>query len=128
MEKREESILDAPPDEKADPDRRGMLPGVSGDRTPPRVVFDSQRAIRRARIRAVSIDVSQLLLLVAVDILFVRYHGTHVPFATRHLSVIILVVTNVVMVAYLILARALPRWRARRIAATWSADERSKFF
>ena len=109
-------------------DRRDILPGVTERRTPPAVVFDSQSAIRRARMRAILTDATQIVLLLAVDYLFVHFPSTHVPFANRHNSVRILVATNIVMLAYLAISRSWPRWRARRIANTWAAEERKRFF
>ncbi|MEO8034422.1 MAG: hypothetical protein ABI837_08305 [Acidobacteriota bacterium] len=91
-------------------------------------MFDSQRAIRSARLRAILVDASQILLLIAVDYLFVHFPHTHVPFANRHDSVRILVAINIVMLAYLAISRSWPRWRARRIANTWAAEERKRFF
>jgi hypothetical protein len=32
------------------------------------------------------------------------------------------------LVGYVWLARALPRWTARRVASTWSLAERTRFF
>jgi hypothetical protein len=50
-----------------------------------------------------------------------------VPFVDRHESVLILVAANAVLIAYVLLARVFPRWRARRVASTWSSTERSRF-
>jgi hypothetical protein len=35
---------------------------------------------------------------------------------------------NVMLIAYLWLARSIPRWTARRVATTWSLAERTRFF
>jgi hypothetical protein len=109
------------------PARRELLPGVSHAESPPHVVFHSRAVVVRARRRALLRDVLDLALLVAVDVLFVRYSHTHVPFLDRHDSLTILLFLNAALIAYVWFARALPRWRARRVAATWNADERGWF-
>jgi hypothetical protein len=108
-------------------DREALLPGVSAAGFPPRVVFDSHAAMRRARLRAALVDSAQLALVAGVDWLFLHFPHTHVPFFDRAHSLQILTLLNVLMVAYLALARTLPRWRAKRVAVTWNAAERSRF-
>lgn len=104
-----------------------LLPGVTTTRVPPAVVFDSRDAIRRARRRRVMRDVLDVALLLAVDALFFRWPSTHVPFLDRQESLLVLAVLNVAVVAYVWLARVLPAWSARRVAATWSTAERTRF-
>lgn len=104
-----------------------LLPGVTRTQVPPAVVFDSRDAIRRARRRRVLRDVIDIVLLVAVDALFVRWPSTHVPFLDRQDSLFLLAALNVAVLGYLWLARVLPAWSARRVAATWSAAERTRF-
>jgi hypothetical protein len=104
-----------------------LLPGVSDDRCPPAVVADSRTAIRRARMRAVVVDLMQIALMAMVDYFVVHYPRTHVPFASRHDSLLMVAAANALMVAYLCLARLMPRWRARRMAGTWQPSERSRF-
>jgi hypothetical protein len=107
---------------------KDLLPGVSPTQVPPAVVFDSRNAIRRARRRRVYRDLVDVLLLIAVDTLFVRWPSTHVPFLDRQNSLLLLAALNVAVVGYLCLARVIPAWSARRVAATWSAAERTRFF
>lgn len=109
------------------PQRRPLLPGVSPDAPRPPVNFESKRVVRRARMRAILRDTFDLALLIAVDWLFIRWPRAHVPFVDRHESVLILVAANAVLIAYVLLARVFPRWRARRVASTWSSTERSRF-
>ena len=104
-----------------------LLPGVSTSDCPPRVVCDAHDAIRRARRRAWIRDGVQISLLLAVDYLFVHWPESRMPFLTRHTSLECLRGVNLGIVAHLWLARALPKWSARRIAATWSRPEREKF-
>jgi len=50
-----------------------------------------------------------------------------VPGFERADSLLVLFIVNAVMIANVWFARALPRWRARRVATTWCATERSRF-
>ena len=107
--------------------RPTLLPGVVDADCPPVVVTETRIAIIRARRRAALHDALHLVLLSAVDYLFLHFPSTHVPSLDRHDSLLLLGAVNGAMVAYLWLARAMPRWTARRIATTWSAAERSRF-
>ena len=104
-----------------------LLPGVTEADCPPRVACDAHEAIRRARRRALAFHAGQLALLAGVDWLFFRWMNARVPFLGRHESLVLLRAINVAALADLWLLRALPRWTARRIAATWSRSEREKF-
>jgi hypothetical protein len=106
---------------------RQLLPGVKHAESPPHVVFQSRSVVVRARRRALLRDVADLMLLIAVDVLFVRFPQTHVPLLDRRNSLWLLLALNATLIAYVWFARALPRWRARRVAATWTADERGWF-
>lgn len=106
-----------------------LLPGINPDDTcPPVAVFDSHRAIARARRRAAFRDAAQLLLLVSVDWFFVRWPYAHVPTFDRAHSLLIVALLNVVVATHVIVSRALPRWTAQRIARTWALSERARFF
>ncbi|HUP62766.1 MAG TPA: hypothetical protein VNA69_20365 [Thermoanaerobaculia bacterium] len=107
--------------------RRTLLPGVTADSCPPAVACDAHSAIRGARRRAIVRDVAQVVLLVAVDYLFIRWPESHVPLLTRAHSLAVLQVLNALVVADVWLTRALPMWWARRIASTWCRSEREKF-
>jgi hypothetical protein len=110
------------------PVRRILLPGVSDAGAPPPVVIDSRIVVARARRFAVVRDVVDLLLLVCVDGLFLRWPHAHIPFLGRHDSLLIVVGLNTMLIGYLWLARAMPRWTARRVATTWCLAERARFF
>jgi len=107
--------------------RDPLLPGVTVTDCPPVAVCDAHRAIRGARRKAVLYDVAQLLLLAGVDWLFVRWPSAHVPMLDRHDSLLVVAAMNALMAGYIWLARAFPRWSARRVAATWSPSERARF-
>jgi len=72
-------------------------------------------------------DVFDLLLLAGVDALFIRWSHAHIPMLDRAATMLVLAIANIALISYLWTVRALPRWRARKLASTWSAAERSKF-
>jgi hypothetical protein len=104
-----------------------LLPGVSTTSCPPRVACDAHAAIRAARRRAWIRDGLQFSLLLAVDYLFVYWPDSRMPFMERSTSLAFLRGVNIALVGHLWLARALPKWWAKRIATTWSRAEREKF-
>ena len=109
------------------PARHSLLPGVLDVHTAPAVVFQSRRVVARARRRAAFRDMFDLLLLAGVDGLFLRWPRAHVPALDRAHSLLLLAAVNALLVVYVWLARALPRWTARRVATTWCIAERSRF-
>ncbi|HEV2721198.1 MAG TPA: hypothetical protein VG323_14340 [Thermoanaerobaculia bacterium] len=109
------------------PVRRSLLPGVRDAGTPPAVVIDSRAVVARARRRAAVRDVLDLVLLLCVDGLFLGWPRAHVPLLDRHDSLLALLALNSAMITYLWLSRAFPRWRARRVAATWCPAERARY-
>jgi hypothetical protein len=104
-----------------------LLPGITSDSCPPVVVCDAHAAMRKARRRALWRDAVQVALLLGVDALFIRWPESRLPFAGRAQSLMLLSFMNVAIGAHVWLARTLPRWRARLVAATWSRSERDKF-
>lgn len=103
-----------------------LLPGVSEEIPPPVIIYESLPVVRRARRRALARDVFDLLLLIAVDALFIRWPEARVPMLDRLQSLQLLVAVNVILLGYLWACRAFPRWRARRVAATWDTTERER--
>jgi len=106
---------------------RELLPGVTDASCPPPVVCDAHAALRRARNRAYVRDAITLSLFIAADALFIHWPEARLPFANRGQSLTLLWAMNALLLTDLWLVRALPRWWARRIAATWSRSEREKF-
>lgn len=104
-----------------------LLPGVAPSDCPPVVVCDAHATIRRARTRAVVRDFLQITLVLAVDYLFVYWPSSRFPFLDRGQSLMFLRGVNILIVGEMWLARALPKWWARRIAGTWSRSERARF-
>ena len=108
-------------------DNRNLLPGVTTGGYEPKVRCDSRPIIVRARRLTMLREAAQLLLVVAVDWLFVRWPLSHVPVLDRHESVLLVVLFNAIVLAHVIVSKQLPQWSAKRIAATWSAAERRRF-
>ncbi len=106
---------------------RELLPGVTTVSCPPAVVCDAHKEIRSARRRAFARDAIQIVLLASVDYLFVHWPESRLPFLDRGQSLAMLRAGNALLLADLWLARALPKWNARRIAATWCRSEQAKF-
>jgi hypothetical protein len=104
-----------------------LLPGVVADSCGPKVICDSRPVVRRARRLAFFRDLSQLLIVAAVDGLFVRWPLSHVPLIDRHDSLLLVAAFNALVAFHLIISRKLPQWSARRIASTWCAAERNRF-
>ena len=107
---------------------KDLLPGVRPDACPPRVVVTTRRDITRARLRATAQDVAQLFMLTGVDYFFVAHESVHVPLMSRADSFMVLAGLNAAVLTHIILSRVLPKWSARRIAATWCLRERARFF
>jgi len=103
-----------------------LLPGVTTGGVGPMVVCDSRRVIARARRVAFARDAAQIVLLASVDWLFSNWPSTRIPLLSRIDSLVVLGIVNAALIAHLWLARALPRWSTRRIAATWCAHERAR--
>jgi hypothetical protein len=104
-----------------------LLPGVTTTACPPRVACDAHAAIRRARRRALLRDTMLIVLIAAIDYLFMHWPESRMPFLDRQASLTFLRWVNAGVVADLWLMRALPKWWARRIAGTWCRAERDRF-
>ena len=107
--------------------RPNLLPGVSESGAPPEVLCESRRIIASARRRAAFRDTFDLFLLAAVDSLFLRWPHAHVPSLDRDQTALIIAAVNALVITYMWSARAFPRWRARRVASTWSVTEQNRF-
>jgi hypothetical protein len=104
-----------------------LLPGVTTESSPPRVVCDARAAMRKARRRAIFRDAMLIALVASIDYLFMHWPESRMPFLDRAASLTFLRWVNVLVVADLWLMRALPKWRARRVADTWCRAERERF-
>ena len=105
-----------------------MLPGVTAEECPPVVVANSADVIAAARRRAIFRDLANVMLLAAVDYVFLNWPLTHIPALDRNGSMLFLAALNGVVATHMIMSRLAPKWAARRIASTWCLRERSRFF
>ena len=108
--------------------RPDLLPGVLTDSCPPAVVVDSRQTVLQARRRALVRDVSNLVLLAAVDYVSLRWPAVHIPLVNREQSMMLVALLNATVVTHIVMTRIAARLAARRIAATWSLRERARFF
>lgn len=109
------------------PKNHQLLPGVRQTAVPPANTIPNLGSIvEQARSQHLVRDVVDVLLLLLVDTLFLAWPTSHIPFLSRQDSGLVLVAAHVGLLAHFVLTRTLPRYRARRIAATWSNTERSK--
>lgn len=107
---------------------RQLLPGTRGpELTPPRGRWRSVDEVKAARRRADLRDLADVVVFLAVDVLYVAWPSTHIPFLTRDDTSLILAAVHILFAAWLTASRVVPRWRAHRIADTWSDRERRRF-
>lgn len=110
-----------------DPGSVVRTPGTAGPRsTPPSARYDAAGEIRRARTRADLSDFLDLSILLAVNLMFKIWATAHIPFLSRDASMAILLTANALYVVDWLVTRFVPQWRARRIASTWSQEERAR--
>lgn len=111
----------------AEPGTVERIPGAGGPETAPRNVrVDANKVIRSARLRADLSDLLDLSILLGINLMFMLWETAHVPFLSRDASMAILLSANALYVADWLATRYVPQWRARRVASTWSRDERTR--
>ncbi len=104
-----------------------LVPGAGGPETaPPSVRINAGNVIRSARLRADLSDLFDLSILLAINLMFMAWDTAHIPFVSRDASMAILLSANALYVVDWLVTRYVPQWRARRVASTWSQDERSR--
>lgn len=104
-----------------------LIPGVQPPRRPPVDRDALEREMARHRRRAAVEDLLDCAVLIVVDLLFLLWPEAKVPFLDRDATLALLLFANVLTVAGYVRSRILPVWKARRIAATWSAAEQARF-
>jgi hypothetical protein len=104
-----------------------LIPGVEGPRVPRVDARQLAAEHARARRRAAVEDLLDCAVLIVVNLVFLLWSEAKVPFLDRDATLILLLLANLLTVAGYARARILPLWKARRIAATWSAAERARF-
>ncbi|MEO8217836.1 MAG: hypothetical protein ABI718_12205 [Acidobacteriota bacterium] len=80
-----------------------------------------------ARRAATFRDLFDGLILFALDLTVLTWPEARLPWVTRRDSIAALILFHIFFLSYCMLTRKIPQWRARRIAATWSAAERHRF-
>lgn len=108
-------------------DQEELLPGVEGPAPPRASAGDFGRDVSLARRHAAFEEILDLAVLIVVNLVFLLWERSQLPFLGRDLTLVILVCANAFAVAGYLRTRIAPRFRARRMAATWSADERARF-
>ena len=110
-----------------EPGNIDLLPGAGSRETAlPNVRTNATETIRKARLRADLSDLADLVLLIAVNFLFLRWEASHVPFLSRDLTLLILLAVNGSYIISWALTRVAPVMKARRVSSTWSREERKK--
>ncbi|MGZ8869074.1 MAG: hypothetical protein ACXW2P_12085, partial [Thermoanaerobaculia bacterium] len=107
--------------------RPDLLPGVVTDSCPPVAVIGSRETIVRARRRAIFRDVTNLVILSAVDYVALRWPSAHIPLVNREQSMLLVGLLNATVITHIVMTRVVARLAVRRIAATWSLRERARF-
>lgn len=104
-----------------------LIPGVEPPRRAPVDGGTIARELQRVRHRAAVEDLLDCAVLIVIDLIFLLWPGARIPFLDRDATLALLLLANLVTIAGYVWTRAVPRWRARRIAMTWSAVERTRF-
>ncbi|HEU5162526.1 MAG TPA: hypothetical protein VFV54_05235 [Thermoanaerobaculia bacterium] len=104
-----------------------LIPGVEGPRhsavNARQLEIERQRARRRESVE----ELLDCAVLIVVNLVFLLWSEAKVPFLDRDTTMIVLLLANLFTIGSYVRSRVLPRWKARRIAATWSAAERERF-
>lgn len=104
-----------------------LLPGAAGpDAVAPRPVFKPAPVVQTARRTRMWRDAVDLLFLGVLDTFFFLWPVTHIPTMSRGTSAVVLIVVHALVFTHIITSRIFPRWRARKIASTWSEAEKHK--
>lgn len=104
-----------------------LLPGVHrAQQSNPGRANDFRETITRARGDANRRDLIDVLLLLLVDLLFVTWEQATVPFASRDVTVSLLLLLHAFVAASVFASRILPSLTAKRTAWTWHSAERQR--
>lgn len=104
-----------------------LLPGAAGpDVVAPRAVFKPAPVVQNARRTRFFRDAIDLLFLAVLDLFFFLWPAAHIPAMSRGASAVVLIIVHALVFTHIITSRIFPKWRARKIASTWSEAERSK--
>lgn len=104
-----------------------LLPGAAGpDVVAPRPVFNPAPVVQTARRTRTVRDAIDILFLVILDTFFFLWPAAHIPTMSRGTSAVVLILVHALVLTHIITSRFFPRWRARKIASTWSEAEKHK--
>ena len=107
--------------------RAELIPGVEGPKRPSLVAEQARLEVSRARHRAAVQDLLDCAVLLVVDAIFLIWSDARLPFIERDGTILVLLLFNSLIVTAYLRSRVIPQWKARRIASTWSLDERARF-
>ena len=88
---------------------------------------DLGRDVSLARRHAAYEELLDLAVLIVVNLVFLLWERAQLPFLGRDVTLVVLVCANALAVGGYLRTRIAPRVQARRMAATWSPDERARF-
>lgn len=71
-------------------------------------------------------DAIDILFLVGLDAFFFLWPAARIPTMSRGASAVLLIVVHALVITHMITSRIFPKWRARKIASTWSEAEKNK--
>jgi hypothetical protein len=106
-----------------------LLPGVTGpDQVPPSRGVNARASIAAARRRCLLRDAADLAILLLIDALFFLWPAAKLPFVSRDGTLLVLLALHLLLAAVWFGTRWYPAWKAERIAASWSEEERRRFY
>ncbi|HSN68005.1 MAG TPA: hypothetical protein VLV48_02090 [Thermoanaerobaculia bacterium] len=104
-----------------------LIPGVKGPRRSAVNARQLEAERQRARRRESVEELLDCAVLIVVNLVFLLWSEAKVPFLDRDTTMVLLLLANLFAIVSYFRSRVFPRWKARRIAATWSAAERERF-
>src|SRR5688572_11034469 len=105
-----------------------LLPGVEGPSDRRRVSASAVRqSLESSRRKAAVEEILDCAVLIVLNLLFILWSRAQLPFVGRDGTMLVLLASNALLVGGYFRSRILPRITARRIAATWSPEERQRF-
>lgn len=101
-----------------------LLPGVEGPRPSALSAEQMRKELSSARNRAALEDLLDCAVLIVVNLTFLLWSNAQIPFLGREATLTILLAINAWTVANYLRTRLYPQWQARRIARSWSEEEK----
>lgn len=107
--------------------QRDLLPGVEGPEPRRVTAADFERDLLAARRRTAAEELLDCAMLILINVMFLMWPHAEIPLLDRQGTLVLLLLVDFGFVAAYVHARFVPRYRARRIATSWSAAERARF-